>query len=243
MRFFLRGDYLKWTNAVLDSIFHILYIIVTIMKSSKNLIEQLGSLPHFSKKTIQQLGRQLELKNASVDTYISRFLRRKEIIQLKKGLYAATDFFNKYRGDISYSFYLANILRTPSYVSSWTALQYYNLTTESIYIISSVTPKVTRAYKTKAGYFVFQSIKKELFSDFTLVKGAPALPTGKFDFFIASSPKALFDMLYFKTHQFRGMHLKDINPLIEELRIDIEEMSGKDRAAFYAMTKKYLDHE
>ncbi len=213
------------------------------MKSSKNLIAQLRSLPYFSKKTIQQLGRQLELKNVSIDTYISRFLKRKEIILLKKGLYVAADFFNKNRSDISYSFYLANILRTPSYVSSWSALQYYNLTTESIFTITSITPKVTRIYKTKAGTFAYHSVKKDLFSDFSLAKGSPASPAGKFDFFIASSPKALFDLLYFKTHQFRGVQLKDINILIEELRIDIDEMNKKDRAAFHAMIKKYLNHE
>ena len=203
------------------------------MKSSKNLIEQLKSLPYFSKKTIYQLGGQLGLKNTTIDTYISRFLKHREIIQLKKGLYVATDFFNKNRGDISYSFYLANILRTPSYVSSWTALQYYNLTTESIYTITSITPKVTRSYKTKAGTFAYQSIQKELFSDFYLVKG-------KFDFFIASPAKALFDLLYFKTHQFRGVRFKDIDALVEEARIDIKEMDEKDRAAFYIMIKKYL---
>lgn len=183
------------------------------------------------------------LKEVTVDTYISRFLRRKEIIQLKKGLYVAADFFNKNRGDIAYSFFLANILRTPSYISSWTALQYYNLTTESIYTITSITPKVTRTYKTKAGTFTYQSMKKELFSDFFLVKGGADSPTGKFDFFIASSSKALFDLLYFKTHQFRGMQFKDIKKLIEEMRIDIEEMKKKDRVAFYAMMKKYLNHE
>jgi len=206
------------------------------MKSNKNLIEQLNTLFYFSKEAIRQLGKQFGLKNTTVDTYISRFLKHKEIIQLKKGLYVAADFFNKNRGDISYSFYLANILRTPSYVSSWTALQYYNLTTESIHTIISITPKVTRTYKTKVGTFVYQSMKKELFSDFSLVKG-------KFDFFIASPPKALFDLLYFKTHQFRGVQFKDINKLIEEERIDIEEMAKKDRIAFYTMIKKYLNHE
>jgi len=213
------------------------------MKSSTNLIEQLRLLPHFSKKTILQLGGQLKLKKGSVDTYISRFLTRKEIIRLKKGLYVAADYFNKNRGDISYSFYLANILRKPSYISSWTALQYYNLTTESIYTITSITPKITRTYKTKAGTFTYQSIKKELFSDFSLVKGTPTSPTGKYDFFIASPPKALFDLLYFKTHQFRGVRYSDLNMLIEELRIDIEEMSRKDRVAFYAMMKRYFNHE
>lgn len=203
------------------------------MKSSKNLLEQLKTLPHFSKKTIQELGKQSGLKNASVDTYVSRFLKHKEIIQLKKGLYVSADFFNRNRGDISYSFYLANILRTPSYVSLWTALQYYNLATEAIYTVTSITPKVTRTYKTRAGTFVYQSIKKDLFQDFHLVKG-------KFDFFIASPAKAVFDLLYFKTHQFRGVQFRDIKKLIEELRIDIKEMSKKDRGAFYAMVKKRL---
>ena len=210
------------------------------MKSSKNLIEQLKSLPYFSKKTINQLGKQFGLKNVTVDTYISRFLKRKEIIPLKNGLYVAADFFNKNRSDISYSFYLANILRTPSYVSSWTALQYYNLTTESIYAIISVTPKVTRTYKTKAGNFTYQSIKKEFISGFSIAKGAPNLSTGKFDFFIASPAKALFDLLYFKTHQFRGVRFEDLNKLIEEMRVDIKEMTKSDQAAFYAIVKKYL---
>ncbi|MBU3965001.1 hypothetical protein KJ695_01170 [Patescibacteria group bacterium] len=210
------------------------------MKSSKNLIEQLNTLSYFSKKTIHEIGKQFGLKNTTVGTYISRFLKRKEIIHLKKGLYVSADFFNKNRGDISYSFYLANILRTPSYVSSWTVLQYYNLTTESIYTITSITPKVTRTYKTKVGTFAYQSIKKELFSDFSLAKGSPTSLTGKFDFFIASPSKALFDLLYFKTHQFRGVRFKDIKALIEELRINIDEMNKKDQSAFYAMIKKYL---
>ncbi len=217
------------------------------MKSSKNLIEQLKSLPYFGKEAIHQLGKQFGLKNTTVDTYISRFIKRKEIIPLKNGLYVSADFFNKNRSDISYSFYLANILRTPSYVSSWAALQYYNLTTESIYTITSITLKVTRDYKTRAGTFSYQSIKKELFSNFSLVKGVPDSTAGKFDFFIASPAKALFDLLYFKTHQFRGAQFEDIKILveemridIEEMRIDIEEMDKKNQAAFYSMIKKYL---
>lgn len=213
------------------------------MKSSKNLLDQLNTLSHFSKKTIYQLGKQFGLKDTTIDTYISRFLKRREIIQLKKGLYVAADFFNKKKGDISYSFYLANILRMPSYVSSWTALQYYNLTTESIHTITSITPKVTRKYKTKAGIYVYQSIKKELFSDFSLAKGASNSSTGMFDFFIASPSKALFDLIYFRTHQFRGVQFKDIKTMVEEIRIDIEEMNKEDRSTFYKIIKKYINHE
>ena len=205
------------------------------MKSKKNLLEQLKSLPYFSKNTVYQLGKQLGLKDSTVDTYISRFLKYKEIFQLKNGLYVSADFFDKNRNDISYSFYLANIIRTPSYVSSWAALQYYNLTTEAIHSITSVTPKVTRDYQTKAGNFAYQSIKKELFSDFSLIKG-------KFDFFIASPPKALFDLLYFRSNQFRGVPFEKIKASVEESRIDIDEMDKKEQAKFYAMIKN-ISHE
>lgn len=134
---------------------------------------------------------------------------------------------------MSYSFYLANILRTPSYVSSWTALQYYNFTTEAIRGATSVTPKVTRDYKTKVGAFSYQSIQKDLFTDYSLVKG-------KFDFFIASPSKALFDLLYFRTRQFRGVHFEDVKKMVEELRIDIEEMDEAERNKFYKKVKTYL---
>ncbi|MCX6761197.1 MAG: hypothetical protein NTZ84_03815 [Candidatus Nealsonbacteria bacterium] len=203
------------------------------MKSRKNLLEQLKSLPHFGKKTVYQLGKQLGLKDSTVDTYISRFLKYKEIYRLKNGLYVSADFFDKNRNDISYSFYLANIIRTPSYVSSWAALQYYNLTTEAIHSVTSVTPKVTRDYQTKPGNFAYQSINKELFSGFSLAKG-------KFDFYIASPSKALFDLLYFRTRQFRGVKIETIKALAEELRIDIDEMDKKEQKKFYTMIKKFI---
>ncbi|MDO8513435.1 MAG: hypothetical protein Q7S37_02955 [bacterium] len=203
------------------------------MKSKKNLLEQLKSLPHFTKSMVYQLGKQLGLKDSTVDTYISRFLKYKEIIQLKNGVYISADFFEKNKADISYSFYLANIIRTPSYVSSWAALQYYNLATEAIHSITSVTPKVTRNYQTKAGNFAYQSINNDLFSDFSLAKG-------KFDFYIASPAKALFDLLYFRTRQFRGVKLETIKALIEESRIDVDEMDKTEQEKFYSMIKKII---
>ena len=206
------------------------------MKSKKNLLEQLKNLPYFSKDTVHQLGDQLCLKNTTVDTYISRFLKYKEIFKLKRGLYISADFYNKNKADISYPFYLANVIHRPSYVSLWTALQYYNLTTESVYGITSVTRKLTRNYDAEIGSFSYRSIQKELFTDFSSIEG-------KFNFFIASPAKALFDLLYFKTHQFRGIKVENIKPLIEELRIDISEMDKKEQDKFYAMINKYFNHE
>ncbi len=203
------------------------------MKSKKNLLEQLKTLPYFNRNTVYQLGEQLGLKDSSINTYISRFLKYKEIFQFKNGLYVSTDFFEKNKSDISYSFYLANIIRTPSYISSWAALQYYNLATEVIHSITSITLKVTREYQTKAGNFTYQSIKKDFFSDFFLVKG-------KFDFYIASPSKALFDLLYFRTRQFKGLDLDNIKKIIEELRIDFDEMDKVEQKKFYSLINKNI---
>jgi len=206
------------------------------MKYREILLEQLKSQPYFNKKAIYQLGEQYGLKRTTIDTYISRSLKRKDIIPLKNGLYISTNFYNKNKGDISYSFYLANILRTPSYVSSWTALQYYDLTTESIHNITSVTSKITRSYKTKVGNFAYQSIQRELLSDFSLIEG-------NFNFFIASPSKALFDLLYFKTSQFRGIQIANIESIVEELRIEIDEMSQEEQGNFWEMVKPYKHNE
>lgn len=205
------------------------------MKSSSNLIEGLKGMPHFSKDSVVQLGMQLGLNHSTVDTYISRFLKRRQLLPLKKGLYVSADAFAKNRQDVSYLFYLANVLRMPSYVSSWTALQYYDLTTDAIHTITSVTPKITRTYRTKAGTFAYQSINGELFHDFSLVKGT-------FDFFIASPSKALFDLLYFRTHQFRGTSLDTVMELIKELRIDFEEMEDSEQKKFHALIAPFV-HE
>jgi len=113
------------------------------MKSSSNLLEGLKALPYVRKDSVLQLGMQLGLSRSTVNTYISRFLKRRQLLHLKKGLYVSADAFSKNGQDASYQFYLANVLRTPSYVSSWAALQYYDLTTEAIHTITSVTPKIT----------------------------------------------------------------------------------------------------
>jgi len=205
------------------------------MKSKNNLLVQLNRLPHFTKTSVQELGGQLGLEDRTIEIYISRFLKHRDIYRLKNGLYVSAHFFDTNRSDLSYSFYLANVLRTPSYVSSWSALQYYGLATEAIRSVTSVTPKVTRKYETRAGTFAYQSIRKDLFSDFILVKG-------KFDFFVARPAKALFDLLYFRTKQFRGLSREAVPAFIDELRIDVDEMEKKEQERFYSLVNAYL-HE
>lgn len=208
-----------------------------------NLLEELKLLPFFDKERIFQLGtdeKKYNLKKSTIDTYISRYLKCREIIPIKKGLYIHTNFYNTHKDNTSYLFYLANILRKPSYVSSWAALQHYSLTTEIIHIVTCITPKKTQNYNTKIGTFSYQSIQDDLFSDFILIKHANQTNIHDFEFFIATPAKALFDLLYFKTKQFKGITLKDISVLVDELRIDIAEMDDMERNRFYLLLKKYI---
>jgi len=152
--------------------------------------------------------------------------------KVKKGMYVSAAFADARRSTDSYSLYLANILRSPSYVSSWTALQYYNLTTEVIHSTTSVSLKVTRNYVTKIGTFQYQSIDKRAFCDFQLLKS-------DFDFFIATPSKAIFDLLYFKTRGFRGYSRRDVLMMAEDLRIDVDELSKDELTKLYLMLKKY----
>ncbi len=201
------------------------------MKYREDIIQQLKKQPFFTKEAFSQLASTYSLKNSTISSYLVRSVARKDIVQLKRGFYVTSDFYLKYKNNSSYLFYLANVLRGPSYVSSWTALQHYNLTTEIIGTITSVAEKVTRDFKTKIGTFSYQSIKKDFFSDFVLKKDV-------FEYYIATPAKALFDLLYFKTNQFRGVTFQEINSMIESLRIDIDEMDKVEREKFYAMVKK-----
>lgn len=205
------------------------------MKYREIIITHLKNLPYFSKKEVYNLSERYNLKKATIDAYINRSLADESLVKLKNGLYVSADFFNKNKNNTSYIFYLANVLRSPSYVSSWTALQYYNLATEAVYPIISTSRKITRTYRSKniSVGFIYHFIKKELFSGFILEKG-------DFDFFIATPAKALFDLFYFKTRQLRGLNLKDVGRLIEEWRIDIEEMPKKEQKNFYKIIKKYV---
>jgi len=193
------------------------------MKFRKVIIDQVKGLPYFSKEVLRQLCLKHSLSLYTVDSYIKKALREGEIISLKRGLYVTKDFYERNISDIGYKYYLANIIRKPSYVSGWTALNYYGMTTDVVTTITSMTTKNTRTHSNKIGGFVYHSIKKELFEGFALVKSKLG-----FEYFIATPSKALFDLLYLRTKQFKSPR----ENILEDLRIDVDEMSKSELKKF-----------
>ena len=72
-----------------------------------------------------------------------RLERDGEIIRLKKGLYVSSPRVS--RVELS-PFLLANHIYGPSYVSMHTALRYYGLIPEAVYVVQSMTTGVARDY-------------------------------------------------------------------------------------------------
>lgn len=87
-------------------------------------------------------------------------------------------------------FKISNQIYYPSYVSLYSALSNYNLIPESIYQITAISTRKTYHFKTSLGYFVFRSIKPQLFFGYNLIK------QNRFHIKLADVEKALLDYFY-----------------------------------------------
>lgn len=88
--------------------------------------------------------------------------------------------------------YLANKLYEPSYVSLELALSYHRVIPETVYEITSITPKTTRRFETLGKVYSYRRVKKAAFTGYT---------TGKqrgVSFLIADPEKAFVDLNYFR---------------------------------------------
>ena len=120
----------------------------------------------------------------ATEAFLSYNTRNGAFIRLKKGLYALAD-------QPPSDFYLANRLYFPSYVSLNTALSYYHLIPETVYAVTSVTPKSTREFNFLGRSFIYRRIKKQAYSGYI-----PKNISGE-TIYIAAPEKAAADFLYF----------------------------------------------
>lgn len=106
------------------------------------------------------------------------------LLRLKRGIYVL-------KTDLPSEEEIANLLYQPSYISFEYALAYYNLLPEMPYTITSATTKPTRLFTTSTVSFSYRTIKKSVFTGYSLIK------KDQKSFLIAEKEKALVDYLYF----------------------------------------------
>lgn len=119
---------------------------------------------------------------------LHRYSKRGLILQLKRGCYVLSS-------DLPNDFSLANKLYEPSYISLEFALSFHGIIPETVYEITSVTPKSTRRFSIMGKSFSYHRIKKEAFCGYTPLKQNDAV------FLIAEPEKAFVDFAYFKMRQ------------------------------------------
>lgn len=119
-------------------------------------------------------------------TFLMHRLKKQGYVEsVKRGLYKLPD---EQIPDV----YLANKLYEPSYVSLEFALSWHGVIPETVYEITSVTPKATRRFETQGKIYSYRRVKKSAFTGYTTEK------QGGLSFFIADPEKAFVDANYFR---------------------------------------------
>lgn len=182
-------------------------------------ISKIGTIP-VTTSIIESLYPELKSANKKV----SWLEKQGTIIRLKRGLYVINP---EYSGKALSSELIANHLYAPSYISMSTALRYYGLIPEAVYVHQSMTVKHSRNYLTPVGSYDYKYISRKAFSI-----GVRSMNKGDYAFLIASPEKALCDLIA-NSSKVILRYMKDVEIyLAEDIRMDMDEFYKLDKTIF-----------
>lgn len=151
-----------------------------------NLFSLEEKLNEFQKKifTPQDLILFFGASKRAVEGFLSYNTTKKKLIRLRNGLYAL-------KRNYPSLYLIANKIYEPSYISFETALSFYSLIPETVYSMTSATPKPTREFEANGVAFSYQTIKKQAFTGYVLER------IEEEKVYIAIPEKATADYCYF----------------------------------------------
>lgn len=194
------------------------------------LLSEMGCIP-ITTSVIESLYSELKSTNKKV----AWLEKQGYIIRLKRGLYVVSP---KYSGKMLSTELIANHLYAPSYISMSTALRYYGLIPEAVYVNQSMTIKHSRHFQTPIGNYDYKYISREAFP-----VGLRSLQKGDYAFLIASPEKALCDLIANSSKVYLR-YMKDVeNYLKHDIRMDMEEFYKFDQSVLeeYMMVGKKVE--
>ena len=182
-------------------------------------ISKIGTIP-VTTSIIESLYPELKSANKKV-TWLEK---QGVIIRLKRGLYVVNP---QYSGKTLSSELIANHLYTPSYISMTTALRYYGLIPEAVYVNQSMTVKHPRSFQTPVVNNHYKYISRKSFPI-----GVRSMNKGDYAFLIASPEKALCDLIA-NSSKVILRYMKDVEIyLAEDIRMDMDEFYKLDKTIF-----------
>jgi len=143
---------------------------------------------------------------------LSRWVGAGKLVRLRRGKYMLPTL---YQAQAPHPFYISNYLYSPSYISLYTALEYFKLIPEHTHLIQAVTTRDTRHWQTPMGSFHYHSLKTNRFSGYSLEQmGNHAQQNA----LIASPEKALVDICLLNcgewdAQRWRSLRLQDTEVL------------------------------
>ena len=179
-------------------------------------LTEIGTIP-VTTSIIESLYPELKSANKKV-TWLEK---QGFIIRLKRGLYVANP---KHSGKTLSSELIANHLY---YISMSTALRYYGLIPEAVYVHQSMTVKHPRSFQTPVGSYDYKYISREAFPI-----GVKSMDKGDYAFLIASPEKALCDLIA-NSSKVILRYMKDVETYLEQdIRMDMDEFQKMDATIF-----------
>ena len=182
-------------------------------------LSEIGTIP-VTTSIIESLYPELKSANKKV-TWLEK---QGVIIRLKRGLYVVNP---EHSGKTLSSELIANHLYTPSYISMSTALRYYGLIPEAVYVHQSMTVKHPRNFQTPVGSYDYKYISRKAFPI-----GVRSMNNGDYAFLIASPEKALCDLIA-NSSKVNLRYMKDVEIYLEQdIRMDMDEFYKMDETIF-----------
>lgn len=190
----------------------------------KSPLEQLGNIP-VTAAALESLYPHIKGGNQKI-----RLLERdKQVVRLKRGLYVCSP---EVTGIALSTELIANHLYAPSYVSMSSALRYYGLIPEAVYVTQSMTLKHSRDFDTPIGRFEYTQISKDAFS-----VGLASIRKDGYAFVIATPEKALCDLVANSS----GVNLRYPKEaalyLVEDVRMELSDFKQMDSDVFEEYVK------
>lgn len=144
-----------------------------------------------------------------------------KLIRLKRGIYVVSPGIT---GQLLSRELIANHIYGPSYVSMESALRYYGLIPEQVYIVRSMTINRSRKFLNPVGYFEYITVPDNYYP----IGISQQISQDKYTFLIASPEKALCDMIV-ATPGLRLQSEKALMTYLEkDLRFDMSALETMD---------------
>lgn len=151
--------------------------------------------------------------------------QKRYIIKLRREYYCFAD----RRKEESFLFFASNKIYSPSYISLESALAYYGLIPEGVFLTSGISSGNTAKYQTPFGEFSYNHLKPSLFFGYRLIRINDS--TIK----MADPEKALLDFIYLKkidtTEAFEGLRLNvtQLKEILDYIKLNDYQKLFKSR--------------